>query len=312
VSEEAGWIVASGLTKRFGAVTAVDDLSFSAGPGSVTGFLGPNGAGKTTTLRMMLGLVSPDAGTATIGGRSYADLPEPGREVGAVLEASGFHPGRSGRDHLRVYCTACGYPPARADEVLELAGLAGVGRRKVRGYSLGMCQRLALATALLGDPGVLVLDEPANGLDPEGTAWLRQLLRDYARGGRTVLFSSHALPEVEQLADQVVIISAGRLVGRGTLAELAGEATAVSVRTPEADQLITALAAAGGSTERTAPDGLLITGLSAAEVSRIARLHGIDLYELAAGPGRLEQIFLKLTAGLGRDPASQRSGGGPS
>ena len=310
--EEAGWIVASALTKRFGAVTAVDGLSFSAGPGSVTGFLGPNGAGKTTTLRMLLGLVAPDAGTATVGGRSYRDLPEPGREIGAVLEASGFHPGRSGQDHLRVYCTACGYPPGRADETLELVGLAEAGRRKVRGYSLGMCQRLALATALLGDPRALVLDEPANGLDPEGIAWLRGMLRDYARDGRTVLFSSHALTEVEQLADQVVIISAGRLVGQGTLAELAGDAAAVTVRSPHTDQLITALVTAGGSPERTGPDSLRITGLTAAEIGRLARLHGIDLHELTADHGHLEQAFLKLTAGLGRDPASSHQGGGPS
>jgi ABC-2 type transport system ATP-binding protein len=292
-----GWIAASGLTKRFGAVTAVDGLSFSAGPGLVTGFLGPNGAGKSTTLRMLVGLVAPDSGTATIGGRAYHALPEPGREVGAVLEAAGFHPGRSGREHLRVYCTVCGYPPRRADEVLELAGLAGAGRRKAGGYSLGMRQRLALATALLGDPAVLVLDEPANGLDPEGIAWLRGLLREYARSGRTVLFSSHALAEVEQLADQVVIVSAGRLAAQGTLAELAADGGAVSVRSPRAARLITALAAAGACAERTGPDGLRVTGLAAAEVSRIARAEHIDLDELAADRDGLEQVFLRLTAG---------------
>lgn len=218
--EEVGRIVVSGLTKRFGRVTAVQDLSFTAEPGSVTGFLGPNGAGKTTTLRMLVGLAAPDAGAATIGGGAYTTAPEPGRVAGVVLEAAGFHPGRSGRDHLRIYCTACGYPLSRADEVLELTGLTGAGDRRVRGYSLGMRQRLALATALLGDPGVLILDEPANGLDPEGIAWLRRLLQDYARQGRTVLFSSHTLPEVEQLAEQVVIISRGRLVRSGPLAEL--------------------------------------------------------------------------------------------
>lgn len=201
---EAGRIVVSGLTKRFGSVIAVDDLSFAAEPGSVTGFLGPNGAGKTTTLRMLVGLVDPDAGGATISGRRYTTLAAPGREVGVVLEAVGFHPGRSGRNHLRAYCTACGYPLSRADEVLERTGLTGAGRRRVRGYSLGMRQRLALATALLGDPAVLILDEPANGLDPEGIAWLRNLLQDYAQQGRTVLFSTHALPEVGQLAERVV------------------------------------------------------------------------------------------------------------
>jgi ABC-2 type transport system ATP-binding protein len=220
MSEEVGRIVVSGLTKRFGHVIAVQDLSFTAEPGCVTGFLGPNGAGKTTTLRMLVGLAAPDAGTATIGGHTYTAAPEPGRGAGVVLEAAGFHPGRSGRDHLRVYCTACGYPLSRADEVLELTGLTGAAQRRVRGYSLGMRQRLALATALLGDPGVLILDEPANGLDPEGIAWLRKLLQDYARQGRTVLFSSHTLPEVEQLAEQVVIISRGRLVRSGPLAEL--------------------------------------------------------------------------------------------
>jgi ABC-2 type transport system ATP-binding protein len=222
MGNDEGQIVISGLTKRFGGVTAVDGLSFSAAPGSVTGFLGPNGAGKTTTLRMLAGLVAPDVGTATISGRTYAALESPGRKAGVVLEAAGFHPARTGRNHLRVYCTACGYPPLRADEVLEICGLAVAGWQKVRGYSLGMRQRLALATALLGDPAALILDEPANGLDPEGIAWLRGLLRDYARAGRTVLYSSHVLPEVEQLADQVVIMHRGRLVRHGTLAELTG------------------------------------------------------------------------------------------
>jgi ABC-2 type transport system ATP-binding protein len=220
MGDDAGRIVISGLTKRFGGVAAVDGLSFTAAPGSVTGFLGPNGAGKTTTLRMLAGLVAPDAGTATISGRGYRALAAPGGEAGVVLEAAGFHPGRTGRDHLRVYCTAGGYPLSRADEVLEITGLAAAGRQKVRGYSLGMRQRLALAAALLGDPAALILDEPANGLDPQGIAWLRGLLRDYARAGRTVLYSSHVLPEVEQLADQVVIVSRGRLVRHGTLAEL--------------------------------------------------------------------------------------------
>lgn len=223
VTGDAGWIVAAGLTKRFGEVTAVDKLSFTAGPGMVTGFLGPNGAGKTTTLRMLLGLAAPDSGTATISGRRFRELRDPGRTAGAVLEATGFHPGRSGLDHLLVYCTACGYPADRAGEVLDLVGLGGAGRRKVRGYSLGMRQRLALATALLGDPAVLVLDEPSNGLDPEGIAWLRGLLRGHADSGRTVLFSSHALAEVEKLADRAVIVSAGRVAAEGTLAELTAQ-----------------------------------------------------------------------------------------
>ena len=309
MKEGAGWIVVAGLTKRFGGVTAVDELSFTGAPGMVTGFLGPNGAGKTTTLRMLLGLVTPDAGTAAIGGRRYRDLPEPGRQVGAVLEAAAFHPGRNGRDHLLVYCTACGYPLARAAQVLEQVGLAGAGRRNVRGYSLGMRQRLALATALLGDPAVLVLDEPANGLDPEGIAWLRELLRGYAGEGRTVLFSSHALAEVEQLADRVVIVTAGRLASEGALAELAGGAAAVSVRTAHASQLATAVATAGGRAERTGPGSLRVTGLPAAEISRIARAHRIDLHELTAGHGGLEQAYLALTAATDREPTAQSPSG---
>jgi ABC-2 type transport system ATP-binding protein len=215
-----GRVVAIGLSKRFGRVTAVDRLSFTVEPGTVTGFLGPNGAGKTTTLRMLLGLVTPDTGTATISGRRYVDLPDPAGTVGAALEANGFHPGRSGRDHLRVYCTVNGYPLCRADEMLDVVDLAGTGRRPVRAYSLGMRQRLALATALLGDPQVLLLDEPANGLDPPGIAWLRTLLRDLARAGRTLLVSSHLLWEVQQLVDQVVIIDRGALLHQGALADL--------------------------------------------------------------------------------------------
>jgi ABC-2 type transport system ATP-binding protein len=222
MDSDAGTIVFSGLTKRFGRVTAVDGLSFAAAPGLVTGFLGPNGAGKTTTLRMLAGLVIPDAGTATIGGHRYAALAAPGRRAGVVLEAAGFHPARTGRDHLRVYCSASGYPLRRADEVLEACGLAAAGRRKVRGYSLGMRQRLALATALLGDPATLILDEPANGLDPAGIAWLRGLLREHAGSGGTVLYSSHVLAEVEQVANEVVIMHRGRLVRHGPLAELTG------------------------------------------------------------------------------------------
>lgn len=208
------------LSKSFGPIRAVDDLSFTVGPGTVTGFLGPNGAGKTTTLRMILGLVQADAGTATIGGRPYAGIPEPVTEVGAVLEASAFHPGRTARTHLRTICTAAGVPPGRVDEVLDLVDLAAAANRRVGGFSLGMRQRLALATALLGEPGTLVLDEPANGLDPEGIHWLRGLLRQLAIEGRAVLVSSHVLAEIEQIADHIVIITGGRLVHEGSLSEL--------------------------------------------------------------------------------------------
>jgi len=210
------------LTKDFGRVPAVRDLTFDVPAGRVTGFLGPNGAGKTTTLRMLLGLVTPTSGRALIAGRCYADLVRPRTAVGAVLEATGFHPGRRGRDHLRLLARATGVSTARVDEVLDVVGLAADARRRVGGYSLGMRQRLGLAAALLGDPGVLILDEPANGLDPEGMAWLRELLRGMATEGRTVLVSSHVLSEVAQIAEHVVIINQGRLRYAGPLADLTG------------------------------------------------------------------------------------------
>jgi ABC-2 type transport system ATP-binding protein len=300
VATDAGRITVSGLTKSFGAVTAVHDLSFTVEPGSITGFLGPNGAGKTTTLRVLLGLVTPDAGSATIGGRNYAALPAPSDQVGAVLEASSFHPARSGRNHLRVYCTVNGYPARRADEVLELVGLAGAGNRPVRGYSLGMRQRLALAGALLGDPRVFVLDEPANGLDPEGIAWLRRLLRHLAAEGRTVLVSSHVLSEVQQLVDHVVIVNKGRLVRQGPLDGLVdGPGGTVSVRTPQTDELLAAIEAApagAARAQRTAPDTLRVTGLTPAEIGHLAFQERIELHGLAAESSDLEHVFFALTA----------------
>ena len=217
-------ITLTGLTKRFGSVTAVSDLSLQIRPGSVTAFLGPNGAGKTTTMRMILGLVRPTAGTALIGGRQYADLVSPRRTVGAVLGPDGFHPGRSGRHHLRVIALAAGIPQSRIDEVLDLVELSDAARRRVGTYSLGMRQRLGLAAALLGDPAVLIADEPANGLDPEGIAWLRRFLRSTADDGRTVLVSSHLLAEVARTADRIVVISEGRLRFDGGLSDLAGPA----------------------------------------------------------------------------------------
>jgi ABC-2 type transport system ATP-binding protein len=213
-------VQACGLTKQFGSVRAVDDLSFSVERGSVTGFLGPNGAGKTTTLRMLLGLVAPDAGTAAISGRAYRDLTDPAHQVGVVLEASGFHPGRTARSHLRVQALAARAAPSRVDEVLDLVQLTGAAGRRVGGFSLGMRQRLGLATALLADPQILILDEPANGLDPEGVRWLRDLLRGFAAGGGTVLVSSHMLAEAAQTVDSVVIIDHGRLVTQSPLAAL--------------------------------------------------------------------------------------------
>jgi ABC-2 type transport system ATP-binding protein len=221
-------IRAQGLVKRYGPVTAVDGLSFEVQPGTVTGFLGPNGAGKTTTLRMLLGLVTPDEGTATIDGLPYRDLPEPLHRVGAVLEASSFHPGRTARAHLRIQALAARADQARAgwhrvDDVLELVGLADAGNRRVGGFSLGMRQRLGLATALLADPDVLILDEPANGLDPEGIRWLRTLLQGFAADGGTVLVSSHMLAEVEQTIDSVVIVDHGRLVAQGPVEALTAD-----------------------------------------------------------------------------------------
>jgi ABC-2 type transport system ATP-binding protein len=298
VTDEPGRIRVSGLSKVFGAdVKAVDDLSFTVEPGSVTGFLGPNGAGKTTTLRCLLGLVTPTAGTATIGGQSYAGLTAPSREVGALLEASSFHPARTGRSHLRIYASAGGIPDARVDEVLDQVGLAPAARRRVKGYSLGMRQRLGLATALLGDPKVLVLDEPANGLDPEGIAWLRSFLRHMAEGeGRTILVSSHVLSEVEQTVDRVVIISRGRLVRQGTLAELsADQEQAVLVRTPHLDKLGVALD--GRATAKPAgDDGMRVVGLAAAEIGHLAFEAGIELHELTPQRSDLEETFLALTA----------------
>lgn len=304
MTENGGRIVVAGLTKSFGTLKAIDDLSFSVESGSITGFLGPNGAGKTTTLRTLLGLVAADSGSATIGGRRYTDLQAPTDEVGAVLEATGFHPARSGREHLRVYGTVNGYPPERADEVLELVGLTEAGRRPLRGYSLGMRQRLALATAMLGDPKVLVLDEPANGLDPEGIAWMRKLLRTLAHQGRTVLVSSHVLSEVSQLVDHVVIISKGRLVHQGTLAELSdSHGHVVSVRTPQTDELAAALAAPSGRRiERTGPDSLRVAGMDAAEVGRLALIEGIELHGLATEESHLERAFFDLTATTDVEP----------
>src|SRR4051794_13201912 len=285
------------LTKRYGATTAVDDLSFQVQPGAVTGFLGPNGAGKTTTLRILLGLVRPTSGRATIGGAPYAARAEPTRMVGAVLEQGRFHPGRWGRDHLRVVTRATGVGESRVDEVLELVDLTGAARRRVKGYSLGMRQRLDIATALLGDPGVLILDEPANGLDPEGVRWLRDLLRERARAGGTVLLSSHVLAEVELLADRVVVIAGGRLRAQGTVAELVGESSEILARTPSPGQLVAALAARGLAARADGGDRVLVAGATTDAVGDAAHGAGLALHELARRDGSLEDVFLRLTEG---------------
>jgi ABC-2 type transport system ATP-binding protein len=292
-------ISVQGLTKRFGDVLAVDRLDFDVAPGTVTGFLGPNGAGKTTTLRMLLGLVAPTSGTATIDGRPYRELADPVRRVGAVLEASGFHPGRSARDHLRVLATAAGLAP-RVDEVLEQTGLTAAARRRVGGFSLGMRQRLGLAAALLGDPDVLVLDEPANGLDPEGVHWLRGLVRGLADQGRTVLVSSHLLAEVAQTVDQVVIIDRGRLVAQSTLAALtAGADRTVRVRTAQPEALRDLLVARGATVTLDATDQLLVGGATAEQVGQAAAAGGVVLHEMRFERSNLEDVFLELTGGKG-------------
>ncbi len=296
----SGEIVVDRLTKQYKQLRAVDDLSFAVRSGRVTGFLGPNGAGKTTTLRMLLGLVTPTAGTATIGGRRYLDLDQPIRHVGAVLEASSAHRGRTGINHLRMICAAAGLPATRADEAMALVGLTPAAKRKFKGYSLGMRQRLGIAAAMLGDPQVLVLDEPANGLDPEGIRWMRDLLRALAAEGRTVLVSSHLLSEMQQLADDVVIVAAGRLIRQGPVDEVLGSmgaAIQVRVRTPDPGRLTAALAAYNpGITPM--PDGaLLVTGMDAASVGHAAFAASVELHELAGERADLEQVFLQLTAG---------------
>jgi ABC-2 type transport system ATP-binding protein len=294
-------IEVSGLTKRFGRVTAVDHLSFAVHPGRVTGFLGPNGAGKTTTLRMLLGLVRPSAGRATFDGVRYRRLRRPLMTVGATLEASSFHPGRSARDHLRVYAQAGRVPASRVSAALATVGLADYADRRVGGYSLGMRQRLGLAFALLGDPGVLVLDEPINGLDPEGIRWIRLFLRRLAAEGRTVLVSSHLLSEVQQSVDDVVIIAKGRLAYEGPLAELgagaAGAGPSVVVDATERDALARALGAARLEFEHTA-DGFRVRGADAAAVGHAAFAAGVELTQLrteaGASAAAIEDTFLGL------------------
>jgi ABC-2 type transport system ATP-binding protein len=293
-------ITIQGLTKRFGPVVAVDDLSFEVDQGTVVGFLGPNGAGKTTTLRTLLGLVTPTAGGARIDGKPYRELADPVRHVGAVLEASSFHPGRSARNHLRVVATAAGLPLDRADAVLEQVGLTQAARRRMGGFSLGMRQRLGLATALLGDPQVLILDEPANGLDPEGVHWLRGLLRQLADQGRTVLVSSHVLAEVAQTVDQVVIIASGRLVTQSTLAALTARTDQlVRVRTPQAEALRSLLASQGIQAHPDGTDQLIATGTTPEAVGRAAAAAGVVLYEMGVERSNLEDIFLQLTTQQG-------------
>jgi ABC-2 type transport system ATP-binding protein len=295
------------LSKSFGPVEAVSDLSFVVEPGSVTGFLGPNGAGKTTTLRMLLGLVNPTSGTATFGGVGYRDLPSPLTTVGTALEASSFHPGRTARNHLGIYTTATGIGRDRIDRVLAQVGMDAYADRRVGGYSLGMRQRLGLAFALLGDPRVLVLDEPINGLDPEGIRWIRGFLRELADEGRTVLVSSHLLSEVQQSVDRAIIITRGRLVYDGTLSGL--EFTArVAVDAPDRPALLSALLAAGARVDVT-EGGLIVKELDSTAIGAIAHGAGVALSLLAEQQEGLEAAFLELTGAEPEPRTGARSGG---
>jgi ABC-2 type transport system ATP-binding protein len=305
-----GRVVVNELTKVFGGrVRAVDRLSFTVEPGSVTGFLGPNGAGKTTTLRMILGLIHPTAGSSTVGGVPYRLLNDPLRTVGAALEASSFHPARTGRNHLRIMCVAAGIPDRRADEVLDVVGLHDAARRKVRGYSMGMRQRLSLAATLLGDPRILVLDEPSNGLDPEGIRWLRGFFRHLAGEGRTVLVSSHLLNEVQEFADRIVILNRGRLVRQGSIAELTAGTDTVVARSPHADKLAAALADAGYRPERPDAATLRVRGVDIAQVGHLAFTAGAELHELSTERFDLEELFFTLTEGAYSGQAMPQQGG---
>jgi ABC-2 type transport system ATP-binding protein len=293
-------IAIESLTKTYGSTVAVRDLSFTVKAGSILGFLGPNGAGKTTTLKVLLGLARASSGGATIDGSPYRALDDPTGTVGAVLDSSGFHPGRKGRNHLRVIARASAVPASRVDELLELVELGGAGGLRVKGYSLGMKQRLNLAAALLGDPRVLVLDEPANGLDPQGIRWLRDFLRSLAAEGRTILVSSHVLSEVAQTVDEVAVIHKGRLRAHGTLEELTRSRSGVAatrVRSPDADRLAEALRGAGAAVQSDEPSVLEVNGWSSEQVGELAARDGLVLHELIRleGPS-LEDVFMEMTS----------------
>lgn len=294
-----------GLSKRYGGTMAVDGLSFDVVPGVVTGFLGPNGAGKTTTMRLILGLDRPSAGSATVGGVSYRTLPAPMREVGALLDPKALHPGRTARAHLRWLARAGRIPERRVEEALDLVGLTDVAGERVGSFSLGMHQRLGIATALLGDPATLLLDEPVNGLDPEGILWVRTMLRNLAAEGRTVFVSSHLMGEMQQTADRVVVIGRGRLVAELDVAELTEHTTGnrVKVVSPEREKLSALLSGRGAMVEE-ADDGLLVAGMDAPSIGEISAANGIRLHELSRRQASLESAFMELT----RDSVAYRSG----
>ncbi|MGY1752899.1 ABC transporter ATP-binding protein [Blastococcus sp. SYSU D01042] len=298
-----------GLTKRYGATVAVDGLDFDVAPGTVTGFLGPNGAGKSTTMRMILGLDRPTAGHALVHGRPFPGYAEPLREVGALLDPGALHPGRTGRGHLRVAARTNGLPDRRVEEVLELVGLSSVARRRIKGYSLGMRQRLGIAAALLGDPRVLLFDEPVNGLDLDGVRWIRGLLRRLADEGRTVLVSSHLLTEMQQIADRLLVIGRGRLIADATTADILRGLGGgrVRVRTPRADELLARLHGAGLAAERVAPDELQVRGTTEHVVGEAAAAAAIPLHHLSETAQSLEDAYLALTG-----DSVQYTGGGPA
>jgi ABC-2 type transport system ATP-binding protein len=292
-------IEARGLAKRYGSTAAVNDLSFTIRPGLVTGFLGPNGAGKTTTMRLILGLDHPSAGTVTVNGRPYAQLPDPMREVGALLDAGAVYGGRTARNHLLGLAQTNGIGERRVDEVLGLVGLTDVAGKRTKGFSLGMRQRLGIAAALLGDPQILMFDEPVNGLDPEGILWIRNLMRSLAAEGRTVLVSSHLMSEMEYTADHLLVIGRGRLIADCGMSEFIarGSGQAVLVRTPQPDLLARAVAATGAAVADAGGDGNLeVRGLTEDQVSDLAFAQGIRLYHLAATRVSLEHAFMELTA----------------
>jgi ABC-2 type transport system ATP-binding protein len=292
-------IEARSLTKRYGGTLAVDNLSFKVEPGRITGFLGPNGAGKTTTMRLILGLDRPSGGTVTVNGKRFSDLPSPMREVGALLDAKAVHGGRSAYHHLLSLAQASRLPKRRVDEVLGLVGLSDVAGKRTKGFSLGMGQRLGIAAALLGDPAILMFDEPVNGLDPEGILWIRNLMKSLAAEGRTVLVSSHLMSEMENTADHLLVIGRGRLIADAAVGEfIAGSsARSVRIRTLQPSAMVR-LAAAAGATVRDHGDGqLLVRGLGAEELGDLAFEHDIRLHELTPVSASLEQAFMDLTAG---------------
>lgn len=290
-------IVADNLTKRFGARTAVDGVSFTVAPGRVTGFLGPNGAGKSTTMRMIVGLDRPTAGRVTVGGHDYRQLRSPLREVGVLLDAKAVHTGRSARDHLRAMAATHGIGRARVDQVIDLAGIGSVANKRVGGFSLGMSQRLGIAAALLGDPHTLILDEPVNGLDPEGVRWVRTFVRHLAAEGRTVLLSSHLMSEMSQTADQVIVLGRGRVLADAPLAELvdAWTDTTLVVRSPRLSELVDHLQIPDATVSVIESGAAQITGVTARTVGDLAARHGIPLYELTPRRGSLEDAYLALT-----------------